>query len=63
MSPLFLTVKEEKILTVSVDPVEAYQAATWASDAPDVATVDGDGRVTAVGPGIAVITVTDADGS
>ena len=36
---------------------------TWRSSAPEVATVDGAGRVTAVGQGIATITVSDGDAS
>lgn len=36
---------------------------TWSSSAPEVAAVDAAGRVTAVGPGTAMITGTDGDAS
>lgn len=49
-------------LTVSVSPDGAeLGTVTWKSSDTDVATVDGDGRVTAVGSGMAGITAT-ADG-
>ena len=54
-------------LTATVEPSEASQSVTWASDNETVATVDESGNVTAVGAGTATITATAkvaaADGS
>ena len=54
-------------LTATVEPPEASQSVTWASDNETVATVDESGNVTAVGAGTATITATAkvaaADGS
>ncbi|NQX60788.1 S-layer homology domain-containing protein [Paenibacillus qinlingensis] len=50
-------------LTASVLPtIATNQAVTWTSSNTPVATVDGDGKVTAHSVGTAVITVTTADG-
>ena len=50
-------------LTIEVEPVLATnKAVTWTSSNPDVATVDGNGLVTAVAGGIVIITVTTVDG-
>jgi len=50
-------------LTIEVEPVLATnKAVTWTSSNPDVATVDGNGLVTAVAGGIVIITVTTFDG-
>ena len=60
--PLLAGTSEQ--LTAAVSPGNATnQAVTWASSDPAVATVDGIGNVTAVGPGSAAITVTTADGA
>ena len=59
---LTLTEGETETLTATVRPDNAdNRKVTWSSDKTDVATVDGDGRVTAVKPGKAVITVTTED--
>ena len=51
-------------LTVSVEPADAAnQKATWISSDPKVATVDENGKVTAVGRGTCTITVTTEDGN
>ena len=51
-------------LTATVEPSDAAnQNVTWASSDPSVATVDAAGKVTAVAPGTATITVTTADGN
>lgn len=51
-------------LSAAVEPADATdQTVTWKSSAPDVASVDNAGKVTAVTPGKAVITVTTVDGS
>ena len=51
-------------LTATVQPSNATnQNVTWSSDKPDVATVDANGKVTAVGEGNTTITVTTVDGS
>ena len=50
-------------LTATVLPDNATNKnVTWSSNAPGVATVDSSGKVTAVAPGTATITVTTADG-
>ena len=59
-----LAVGQSETLTAAVEPSNATnQKVTWSSSAPGVATVDTNGKVTAVGAGTAQITVTTADGS
>lgn len=54
---------ENATLTAKVEPDNATnQKVSWTSDKPDVATVDQNGKVTAVAAGQATITVTTADG-
>lgn len=51
-------------LTATVEPDNATKKnVTWSSNAPGVATVDSSGKVTAVAPGTATITVTTEDGN
>ncbi len=51
-------------LAATVAPDDATNKnLTWSSDAEGVATVDGNGKVTAVAPGTAIITAAAADGS
>lgn len=51
-------------LTATVTPTNATnQNVTWESSNPSVATVDESGKVTAIAPGEATITVTTEDGS
>ena len=60
---LTLTEGETETLTATVKPDNAdNRKVTWSSDKTDVATVDGDGKVTAVKAGEAVVTVTTEDG-
>ena len=60
---LTLTEGETETLTATVKPDNAdNKKVKWSSDKTDVATVGGDGRVTAVKAGEAVITVTTEDG-
>ena len=60
---LTLTEGETETLTATVRPDNAdNRKVTWSSDKTDVATVGGDGKVTAVKPGVAVVTVTTEDG-
>ena len=60
---LTLTEGETETLTATVRPDNAdNRKVTWSSDKTEVATVDGDGRVTAVKSGEAVVTVTTEDG-
>ena len=60
---LTLTERETETLTATVRPDNAdNKKVTWSSDKTEVATVDGDGRVTAVKAGEAVVTVTTEDG-
>ena len=55
---------ESAALTATVTPNDAYnKAVTWSSSDPSVATVSADGLVTAVAPGLAVISCTATDGS
>ena len=60
---LTLTEGEAETLTATVKPDNAdNKKVTWSSDKTEVATVDGDGKVTAVKAGVAVVTVTTEDG-
>ena len=60
---LTLTEGEAETLTATVRPDNAdNKKVTWSSDKTEIATVDGSGKVTAVKPGEAVITVTTEDG-
>ena len=60
---LTLTEGETETLTATVKPDNAdNRKVAWSSDKTDVATVDGAGKVTAVKPGEAVVTVTTEDG-
>lgn len=61
---LFTKKGATETLVVTVSPANASNKnVTWASDNPNVATVDKNGKVTAVSSGSATITVTTADGS
>jgi len=61
---LTLVVGATSVLPVFVIPPDATdQTLTWLSNNPDVATVDHDGKVTAIAEGLAVITVTTVDGN
>lgn len=54
---------ESATLTATVTPEKATnKAVSWTSDDPEVATVDGKGKVTAVAEGEATVTVTTEDG-
>ncbi|MGI6726500.1 MAG: Ig-like domain-containing protein [Christensenellales bacterium] len=58
-----LTAGGSETLTATVAPADAAnQNVTWSSDKPGVATVDQSGKVTAVAPGAATITVKTEDG-
>ena len=58
-----LLVGDSETLTATVTPADAEnQKLTWSSDKPAVATVDDNGKVTAVKVGTATITVTTEDG-
>ena len=60
---LTLTEGETETLTATVKPDNAdNKKVKWSSDKTEVATVDGAGKVTAVKPGEAVVTVTTEDG-
>lgn len=60
---LTLTEGETETLTATVKPDNAdNKKVTWSSDKTEIATVDGAGKVTAVKPGEAVVTVTTEAG-
>ncbi len=60
---LTLTVGETGTITAKVEPENAANKdVTWSSSDEDVATVDENGKVTAIGAGQATITVTTVDG-
>lgn len=60
---LNLQVGATATVVATVHPAHATnRTVTWTSSATVIATVDAQGRVTAVSPGLAVITVTTADG-
>ena len=59
-----LTVGGSETLTANVQPSNATnKAVNWSSNPTSVATVDSNGKVTAVGEGTATITVTTQDGN
>lgn len=59
-----LKISETFTLQASVSPEHAtYKNITWVSSDENVATVDEDGKVTAVGPGNATITAITEDGA
>ena len=59
-----LVVGGTETLTATVNPSNATNKnVTWSSSNTSVATVDSDGKVTAVAPGSATITVKTADGN
>ena len=63
-STLELTAGDSEALTATVAPTGATnKAVTWSSNKESVATVDAEGKVTAVAAGEAIITVTTTDGS
>ena len=63
-SALTLTEGGTAKLTAKVEPIDATnKKVTWGSSAPDVATVDASGNVTAVAEGTAIITATTEDGA
>lgn len=61
---LTLTVGQTATLTATVQPDDATdKSVVWSSDKPDIATVDENGTVTAVSPGLATITATAGEKS
>ena len=62
-SSLELKINEAATLSATVSPANATNTGiSWSSNNTAVATVDGNGTVSAVAPGTATITVTTADG-
>lgn len=60
---LGLSIGQTQTLTVTVSPTSATdKTVSWSSSGENVATVDDNGVVTAVGAGGAIITVTSTDG-
>ena len=63
LETLAMNTGDEATLTATILPEAASdKTMTWSSSNPDVATVDGEGHVTAVAAGTATITVTTTDG-
>ncbi|MDR0845310.1 MAG: Ig-like domain-containing protein [Tannerella sp.] len=60
VSPTSITLTEggTQSATVTVLPKEANQRVIWSSDRASVATVDGEGLITAIAPGITTVTAT-----
>lgn len=55
---------EKENLTANISPANATnKSITWASDNPSVASVDNNGRITALNKGVAVVTVKTIDGN
>ena len=62
-SSAILTEGESLTLIATVNPEDATDTSvTWSNSNPSVATVDGQGKVTALAPGTATITATATDG-
>ena len=62
-STLTLKIGDTQTLSTSIKPENATdKTIVWASSRPDVATVDNNGKVTAVGSGEAIITATSTNG-
>lgn len=62
-SVLSLSVGIEEILVATVSPSDAVdKSVVWSSDRPEIATVDNNGKVTAVALGDVTIAVATADG-
>ena len=60
---LSLVTGDSETLTATVTPVDAAnENVTWSSSDATVATVDGDGKITAIAKGVVTITVTTEDG-
>ncbi|MCL2080553.1 MAG: Ig-like domain-containing protein [Oscillospiraceae bacterium] len=59
---LQMTVGDESVLAYTIAPENAEKAVSWKSSNTKVVTVDENGRITAVGPGTATITVRTASG-
>ncbi len=57
---MLLVVDGEEALEVTVSPEDSSQEVIWSSSDVSIATVDEEGKVTAVAPGMAVITVKSA---
>lgn len=63
-SAVSLSVDETQTLSPTISPENAtYKTVTWSSDKTSVATVDANGKVTAVAEGTANITVTATNGT
>ena len=53
--------KRLSLLTATAQPADGRQEVTWTSSAPDLVSVDKDGRVKGLKPGKAVVTATSKD--
>jgi uncharacterized protein YjdB len=55
-APDFLEVEKQQLLSASVSPAKAFQGITWETSNPAIATVDNNGLVTGMAPGMVTIT-------
>lgn len=64
ISSMFLEIDGEETLGVTLNPTNAsVRDVLWTSQNTDVATIDANGKITAVGPGVSVIKVASVDNS
>lgn len=64
VSSMFLEIGEGESLGVTLNPTNAsVRDVLWTSQNKDVATIDANGRITAVAPGVSVIKVASVDNS
>ena len=60
---LSMDIGETDTLTAIVNPTNAISEVIWSSSKPSVATINYNGVITAIAPGISIITATTTDGT